>query len=228
VSIRSAIVRQFGNPTGLLGRLVGFVMTVRPSNRRRSALTLERLDISPDDQVLEIGFGPGLAIARAAELASRGKVVGLDHSELMLRQAERRNAAAIRAGRVELHRGGAEGLARFSRQFDKVLAVNVFMFWDDPVAVLRALSETMKPGATIAITLQPRSKGATSADARVGAQRIAETLRAAGFTGVRTEMLPMRPVDAACVLGQSAGGPATVDPRACSRSPPPPSGAPRS
>jgi SAM-dependent methyltransferase len=203
MSVHSTIVQQFGNPRGLLGRLVGFVMMMRPSNRLRSMLTIQLLDIQPEDHVFEIGFGPGLAIERAAGLASRGKVVGLDRSELMLAQASRRNAAAIQAGRVELHPGGAEQLSRFEKQFDKVFAVNVFMFWDDPVAVLRSLSATMKPGATIAITLQPRSRGATSAEARAGGERIAEALRAAGFTDVRTEMLSMRPVDAACVLGRS-------------------------
>src|SRR6266511_947672 len=137
MSMRSTIVRQFGEPSGLLGRLVGFVMKVRPSNRRRSMLTLELLDIRPDDHVFEIGFGPGLAIARAAQLASRGKVVGLDHSELMLAQAKRRNAAAIRAGRVELHLGGAEQLARLSKQFTKVFPVNVIMFSDATLALKR-------------------------------------------------------------------------------------------
>ena len=206
MSVRNTIVQQFGNPRGLLGRLVGFVMKVRPSNRQRSMLTLDLLDIQSEDYVFEIGFGPGLAIARAAELAPRGKVVGLDHSALMLAQASRRNARAIQAGRVELHLGGAEQLSRFEKQFNKAFAVNVFMFWDDPVAVLRGLSETMKPNATIAITLQPRSRGATSAEARAGGNRIAEAMRAAGFTDVRTEILSMRPVDAACVLGRRGSG----------------------
>ena len=97
------LVQQFGKPSGPLGVLAGLIMSVRPSsNRVRNLRTLEGLDIQPADSVLEVGFGPGLAVARAAELASAGKVVGiLDDSELMLRHARRRNAAAIRAGRVE-------------------------------------------------------------------------------------------------------------------------------
>ena len=101
-SLRSALVEQFGKPSGLLGRVAGFIMRVRPSNRERNLRTLALLDIQPADQVLEVGFGPGLAIERAAELASRGKVVGIDHSALMLREARLRNAKAIADGRVEL------------------------------------------------------------------------------------------------------------------------------
>lgn len=179
-------------------------MRVRPSNRERNLRALELLDIRAEDEVLEVGFGPGLAIERAADLASRGRVVGIDHSELMLREARRRNAKAIGAGRVELLLGSAERLPDFSARFDKVLAVNVYMFWEDPVAVLRALRGAMKPGATISLTLQPRRRGATDEDAREAAERMGSSLRGAGFENVRIEILEMAPVNTACVLGQVA------------------------
>jgi len=59
----------------------------------------------------------------------------------------------------------------------------------------------MKPRGTIALMFQPRSRGATNEDTRRGAGRMAESLRAAGFGDVRAEILPMKPVDAVCVLG---------------------------
>ena len=98
LKMRNAFVRQFSRPTGLFGRLAGLIMATRPSNLERNMRTLALADIQPDDRVLEIGFGPGIAIERAAELAKRGKVIGVDHSELMLRQASRRNAIAIAGG----------------------------------------------------------------------------------------------------------------------------------
>jgi ubiquinone/menaquinone biosynthesis C-methylase UbiE len=199
---RSAIAQQFGRPSGPLGVLAGLIMRMRPSNRLRNLRTVELLDIRPDDRVLEVGFGPGLAVARAAELATAGKVVGIDHSELMLRQASRRNAEAMRAGRVELLLGSANALPRFDESFDKVLAVNVFMFWKDPVSVLAGLRHAMKPGGVIALTLQPRRRGATADDTRAAAERIAGSLRAAGFGELQTEILEMAPVPAACVLGR--------------------------
>jgi SAM-dependent methyltransferase len=199
---RSALVRQFGKPSGPLGMLAALIMRVRPSNRLRNLRTLELLDIRPKDRVLEVGFGPGLAVARAAELATAGKVVGIDHSELMLRQATRRNVKAIRAGRVELLLGSADALPRFEGRFDKVLAVNVYMFWKDPVSVLSGLRQEMNPGGVIALTLQPRRRGATAADTRVAGEHMVASLRAAGFGEVRSEILDMAPVAAACVLGR--------------------------
>jgi ubiquinone/menaquinone biosynthesis C-methylase UbiE len=200
--VRSNMMQQFGKPSGPLGVLAGLIMRMRESNRVRNRRTVELLDVQPEDRVLEVGFGPGLAVARIAELATAGKVVGIDHSELMLREARRRNARAIRAGRVELLLGAADALPRFEQGFDKVLAVNVYMFWNDPVSVLEGLRNVMNPSGVIALTLQPRRAGATAADTHAAAERMSASLRAAGFVDVRTEILEVAPVVAACVLGR--------------------------
>ncbi len=68
-STRGAIVRQFGKPSGALGVVAGLVMRLRASNRLRNARTVDLLEIRPEDRVLEVGFGPGLAVARTAGLA---------------------------------------------------------------------------------------------------------------------------------------------------------------
>jgi ubiquinone/menaquinone biosynthesis C-methylase UbiE len=72
-------------------------MAHRGSNRQRNLWVVSLLDVQPTDRVLEIGFGPGLAIAELARRATRGHIYGIDHSEVMVRQASKRNAAAIRA-----------------------------------------------------------------------------------------------------------------------------------
>ena len=200
--LREAVVRQFRRPSGLAGRLVGFVMASRSSNRQRNRRATELLQIRDGDRVLEIGFGPGLAIEMAAQLVESGKVVGVDHSEIMLRQASRRNRAAIGAGRVQLHLASADALPTFTEPFDKVMASNVHMFLDDPVSTLRRWLAIMRPGGWIAITHQSRKQGATDADTARGAHRIDADLRAAGFTEVRINMLEMKPINAACVLGR--------------------------
>jgi hypothetical protein len=47
--------------------------------------------------------------------------------------------------------------------------------------------QVMRPGGVIALTLQPRSRGATAADTQAAGERMATSLRAAGFGDVRTE-----------------------------------------
>lgn len=61
--VTTKIVRQFGRPQEVPGRLVGWVMAHRASNRQRSLWVVSLLDGHPADQALEVGLGPGLAIA---------------------------------------------------------------------------------------------------------------------------------------------------------------------
>ncbi|MFB4289755.1 class I SAM-dependent methyltransferase [Nonomuraea sp. ATR24] len=66
----------------------------------------------------------GLAIAELARLATRGHVYGVDHSQVMVSQARRRNAAAVRAHRVHLTQASVDQLPGFDRPLDAILAVN--------------------------------------------------------------------------------------------------------
>ena len=198
-----ALVGQFHRPHGLGGRAAGWVMAHRGSNRERNLWAAELLDVQPEDRVLELGFGPGIAIEAMARRATRGVVVGVDHSEVMVRQATRRSAAAVRAGRVDLRLGNAEDLPAFDAPFDKILAVNSLMFWEDPVARLEELRDLLRPGGRIAIAHQPRGPGSTDGTTACAARELAAHFAAAGFSDARVETLPLKPVAVVCVLGVS-------------------------
>src|SRR5689334_9035794 len=99
--ILGRVVSQFRRPTGAGGHLAGWTMAKRASNRNRNIWVVSLLDVAATDRVLEIGFGPGIAIREAAARATDGTVCGIDHSAVMVRQARRRNADAVRAGRVD-------------------------------------------------------------------------------------------------------------------------------
>lgn len=204
-------IGQGRRPHGPAGRVTGWVFAHRPSNRLRNAWVVALLEVSPDDRVLEIGFGPGIALARLARLirAGSGHVYGVDHSEVMLRQASRRNAAAIRAGRVTLFDAPAERLPPGLGPFDAVLAVNSLGFWPDAADRLVELRGRLTAGGRIAVATQPRSPKATADTARRAAAEIEELLHGAGFVHIRTETLRLDP-PAVCVLGtapQAADGP---------------------
>ena len=200
-----AMVAQFHRPHGLGGRAAGWVMAHRGSNRKRNIWAAGLLDVQPDDRVLELGFGPGIAIEAMAGRATRGLVVGIDHSEVMVRQATRHNRGAVRAGRVDLRLGNAQELPAFDAPFDKILAVNSLMFWDDPVARLKELRALLRPGGTIAIAYQPRGPQATDETAARAGREIAGHFATAGFTDVRVETLTLKPTAVVCVLGVSPG-----------------------
>jgi SAM-dependent methyltransferase len=191
---------QFGRPTGVPGRIAGWIMAHRESNRRRNAWAVSLLDVQRGDRVLEIGFGPGLAIRELSQRAPEGYVCGLDHSHLMVQQAAKRNADGVRRGRVDLRLGAADSLPAFDAPFDKILAVNVVGFWDRPIEVLGNLRGLLRTGGRLAIAFQPRGPGATDEAAASTGQELVAALRDAGFSQVRLETLSLKPA-VVCALG---------------------------
>jgi SAM-dependent methyltransferase len=197
----AAGIRQFGHPRGAAGNVAGWVMGHRSSNRRRNRWVVSLLDLQPADRVLEIGFGPGVAIAELSRrVGPEGHVHGLDHSEVMLRHASRRNAAAIRAGRVTLTVGTVEALPRaVDGPFDAILSVNSLGFWTAPVERLAALRDRLAPGGRIALASQPRGRRARTMTPADVAGDLTGLLEAAGLETTRTETLPLDP-PVVCVL----------------------------
>jgi SAM-dependent methyltransferase len=193
------VIGQGHHPRGAAGSVTGWVFAHRPSNRQRNRWVVSLLDVRPAGQVLEIGFGPGLAVAELVR-AGAGHVYGIDHSGVMLRQASRRNAAAIRAGRVTLINAPVDQPpAALDGPFDAILAVNSLGFWPAPAERLAELRRRLAPGGRIAIASQPRCPGATADTARSAAAEIGDLLRRAGFTQPKTETLGLDP-PVICVL----------------------------
>lgn len=201
MTFQQTLLTQFGKPQGALGRLAGLVMANRPSNRARNEWTVELLELSSTDHVLEIGCGPGLALAATLARVPYGRVLGIDHSDVMIRQARHRNRRAIASGALDLLVGGLDQLDGIAPRFDKIYWVNVVQFLPDKVAAFKSLRSVLRPGGRCATTHMPRLSGANRAAAIESAVEITQSLEAAGFIDIRTEELPLEPVPAMCVIG---------------------------
>ncbi|KAM3098825.1 class I SAM-dependent methyltransferase [Phormidesmis sp. 146-12] len=196
-----AIRSQFMQPRGFAGWLVGWAMALRSSNRQRNLWAVELLGVEPTDRVLEIGFGPGIAIRELSRRATQGLVCGIDHSEVMVRQATQRNLDAVQAGRVDLRCGLIEHLPAFEEPFDRVLAVNNMGMWREPVERLKEIHRLMRPGGRIAIVSQPRCPGATAETTVAAGHEIVTRLTEAGFTRIQSDTLALKP-PVVCVIGE--------------------------
>jgi len=170
---RSILMRMFGRPHGALGRLGGIIMA--RTNEDCGAWVVELLEIGPIDNVLEVGFGPGVVIRRVADLGARA--AGVDLSPEMVEQARARNADAVRNHRVDLRRGSVDGLPFGRDTFDRTLAINSMQVWPNAVTGLREMHRVTKPGGRIALGFTPYS--GRSKDG------LTEVLAATGFTEVR-------------------------------------------
>jgi demethylmenaquinone methyltransferase/2-methoxy-6-polyprenyl-1,4-benzoquinol methylase len=122
------------------------VLSFGQNGRWRRAMVDHVVEASPD-LVLDVATGPG---GVALQLAARtgGRVVGVDLTEAMLRQA-RHNVA--RAGaRISLSLGRGEQLPFADATFDAVTFTYLLRYVDDPAATISELVRVVKPGGVVA------------------------------------------------------------------------------
>lgn len=204
MDITQTIVAQFKKPSGWLGKLAGHVMANRRSNIERNRWVVDLLKLKDTDRVLELGYGPGIAIDYAAQQLRHGEVIGIDHSGVMFAQANRRNAAHITRGRVKLILGTVDKLGDMPEKFDCIYSSNVVQFWEHPAEVYRKLRASLKDEGIIATQLMPRTKGADVSKAEQMGENIAQWLRQSGFSDVHIEHSQFGKFAAVCVLAKNS------------------------
>jgi SAM-dependent methyltransferase len=202
MSLQDQLVAQFRKPAGQVGQLAGWVMAHRPSNRLRNERTLDLLRLGRSETVLEIGYGPGFAIQLASRRVTAGKILGLDHSPTMYRQARRRNAQAIAEGRVELMVGDVLDPPSPLPAVDKIYSVNVVQFWPDLEPVFAEFRRLLNPGGSVATTFMPRVGSEKPGQARAHAKRLQRVLQAVQFSAHRVHWLAMGATPAVCVIAR--------------------------
>jgi len=175
-----------------------------------NAFTVEALGIGPEDRVLEIGFGPGEALAECVRLTPGGFVAGIDRSAEMLRMAEDRNRRAVMQEHLELTLGDADALPYEDAGFDKVFAVNVLHFWQTPEQALAECLRVLKPGGLAAFSVThpdswPPGLAETGVLIAREPQEIQALLTRAGFSGVETRWLTQEGGTGFLVLGRKQG-----------------------
>jgi ubiquinone/menaquinone biosynthesis C-methylase UbiE len=144
-----AIAQQSGNPQGILGRIIAFIMSFETKSMNQIGLDL--LDLRPNDKALEVGFGHGKTISKGSMLFESGMFSGIDISKTMLSVAEKKNKRLIDEGKVELKLAGVENIPYEDNYFDKVITVHTIYFWKDPSNSIKELHRVMKPGARLVI-----------------------------------------------------------------------------
>ncbi len=201
MSISKTIIAQFAKPRGFLGNVAGCIMSTRSSNLERSLWGISLLSLQSNDYVLETSYGPGIAIRKMSDIVKEGFIWGIDHSEVMFKQASRRNQKAISAGHVKLLVKSVSQLPDFERLLDKIIDINGFQFWEEKVFLLKKLRGQLRRGGIIALVHQPRNLNANEDDATAAGIKFAEYLASAGFTEIKVERKPMQPVSSICALG---------------------------
>jgi len=137
------IAEQARHASGLLGRVIAFIMARETWGENRRAM--EALDVSAADHIIDIGCGHGRSLGALAQHAAKGRVVGVDPSDLMAEIAVARNRALVKSGRVKVAIASAGDLPFSPDTFDKALCVHVIYFWKDLRTSFREIARVMKP-----------------------------------------------------------------------------------
>ena len=119
---------------------------------------LDRACLRGDEQVLDVGCGDGRISAQLAALLPRGRVLGIDLSDEMIRFARARHPVALHPN-LEFRALDARQLA-LPTSFDLVFS-NAALHWvDDHPAFLRGVATALKPGGRLLVSCGGRGNAA--------------------------------------------------------------------
>ncbi len=202
------IGKQLQHPSGILGKTLFRWMTA--STIAHARWTADLMDVQPDDDVLEVGFGNGANIELLAERAFKGHVAGAEVSKTAVEMASTKNARAIADGRVTLHQAAGGELPFDAAAFDKACTVATMYVIADPSAIFKEMHRALRPGGLAAVTFPVRENFMRFRPARTDGFHFHEladleaAFRDAGFTDTRTERNDAVRFGAHCMLGRKA------------------------
>lgn len=111
---------------------------------------MERLHLTGDERILDIGCGDGKVSAALADRVPDGAVVGIDSSAEMIRFARENHAS--HGPRLEFEVCDAAAL-HFENEFDIVFS-NAALHWvQDHAAVARGIARALRPGGRVLLSM---------------------------------------------------------------------------
>ena len=139
------IGEQFGNPHGFVGTICCFIMNV--INKAMYKNTVALLDLIPDQNALDIGYGNGYLL-KLIYKKSKANLYGIDISEDMKAKATKRCKKALRDGKLFLDVGDCCDLQYEDDTFSAITSINTVYFWSDTVKGLTEIRRTLKDGSS--------------------------------------------------------------------------------
>ncbi len=206
MNLLKAIGKQMQFPSGIFGKIVFAWMTRMTIAHAR--WTVDLMDIQPNEDIIEIGFGNGANIKLLLQRVGKGSVTGVEISETAMEMASKKNAKAISEGRVKLHKVSGNALPFAAGIYDKACTVATAYVIEDPGAVFQEMYRVLKPNGRAAVTFPVRENFIKFKPVDTEGfyfhelADLEKAFRDAGFANCRTESNDQVRFGAHCMLGE--------------------------
>jgi ubiquinone/menaquinone biosynthesis C-methylase UbiE len=159
---------------------------------------VETLAVAPNDQLLEIGCGHGVAVSLVCEHLAGGKITAIDRSEAMIKMASRRNHAHIAAGKAEFQTVDLADAAFGDKPFNKIFAFHVNLFWRQPARELAILRRVLAAGGALYFFYQPLQ----ASKIQEQSERLSTILHKNGLSITEVLVKELKPTPAVCTIAE--------------------------
>ena len=172
----------------------------------RLTWAVDVLGVDPNDRVLEVGCGHGVAVSLVCERLTGGRITAIDRSKKMIDMAVKRNRDCISAGKATFEVASFEAVDLGDERFDKVFAFHVAAFWRRPAPMLGRVRERLALGGALYLFNQlpdwgQPGPGKVQRVTEFGA-RLTSVLREHGFDVEPPVVEDLRAAPAMCVIGR--------------------------
>jgi cyclopropane fatty-acyl-phospholipid synthase-like methyltransferase len=184
---RNLIARQFKKPTGLFGNISSNIMI--KGNRNKYDTLIKDMDLQSNDQLLEIGYGPGIGIHMITQLCESCSIHGVDFSKLMYKKASNYNKSNIEKGKVQLQYGDYLNISMGQNKYDKIFCLNVIYFWNELYQPFEKTISLLKTDASFYIYMADadmliKKRAPDAVFNKYSIEQVVESLKSAGFSKI--------------------------------------------
>ena len=196
-----SIKDNFGNPKGLLGKLMLSGMNMGHSPMAKWGFT--QFAVPAEGKIVDIGCGGGFNVKRLLERSKSGSVYGVDISSASVEKSTATNKKEI-GKRCWIIQGDAKNLPFMDGELTLATAFETVYFWKDIEACFSEVKRVLKKNGQFAVINDPGDPNKHWEDMIPGMtsytpEEIKVHMEKAGFTGIRIT----RNKNMYCVVGNA-------------------------
>ena len=133
-----------GNPTGDAGKQM--LERMNQSHYELTGWALNYFDLKDNNTILDIGCGGGMTLNRLSKLVPDGRFFGIDHSLVAVNESIKLNKNLIDSGKMKIEEASVDSLPFNDNSFDRIITVESFYFWPNPIENLKEVLRILKKG----------------------------------------------------------------------------------